>query len=350
MKKKICIIITILMLVIFVFLVVFMSGSQFSMTINGTKIDKEEFLAAASQRRYEVADYFSGKSGGNVDSGFWEREIEGEIPCQKLADAAIEELKNFHAVYSLAAEKGYIEDDDYQSFLTRWESENKIRKEKIENGEAVYGLSEYSLDLYKEYEMDTLQKKYCEDLENEGMDITEDDRMKYYEEHKEYYSQEDDRILDYIQIPYETENISEDKVQELKESLTFVYKHMDKDHSLSALAGENENLSSYYKHADVTAAELSFYAKTDSDILEYAWDLGEGESTAVLDENGCLYLIECTERKANDAIPMDEIKDNINKTLREERYDEIIAERALNSSVECNMKQVYSFIKKHVNN
>ena len=350
MKKKICIIITILILVIFVFLVFFMSGNQFSMTINDSKIDKEEFLAAASQRRYEVTSYFSGKSGGNVDSDFWEREIEGEVPYQKLAEAAIEELKYFHAVYSLAAEKGYIENDDYSSFLERWESENKIRKEKIEKGEAVYGLSEYTLDLYKEYEMDTLQKRYCEDLENEGMNITDDDRMQYYEEHKAYYNQEDDRILDYIQIPYEEENISEDQVQELKESLTSVYKQMDQDHSISALAEEDENLSSYFMHADVTAAELSFYAKTDSDILEYAWDLGEGESTAVLDENGCLYLIECTKRKANDAIPMDEIKDNINKTLREERYNEIIAERALHASVECDMEQVYSFIKKHVNN
>lgn len=350
MKKKICIIITILILAILVFLILHRSGDQFSMTINGNKIDKEEFLAAASQRKYEVTSYFSGKNGGNVDSGFWEREIEGEIPYQKLAEAAIEELKYFHAVYGLAAEKGYVENEDYQSFLNRWETENKTRKEKIENNEAVYGLSEYTLDLYQEYEMDTLQKKYCEDPENEGMDITDEDRQKYYEEHKGYYSQEDDRILDYVQIPYEAENIAENEVKELKEKLTSVYKKMDQDHSLFALAGEDELLSPYLMHADVTAEELSLYTRTISDILDYAWDLNKGESTAVLDENGCLYLIACTERRSNEAAALDEVKDNINKTLREERYNEIIEERIMNSSVECNMEQIYSFMRKHIDN
>ncbi len=350
MKKKNCIIITIPVLVFFVFLVVFMSRDRFSMTINGSKIDKEEFLAAASQKKYEVTSYFSGKSGGNVDSDFWEREIEGEVPYKKLAEAAIEELKYFHAVYGLAAEKGYVENDDYQSFLERWESENKIRKEKIEKGEVVYGLSEYTLDLYREYEMDTLQKSYCDDLENEGMDITDGDRQQYYEENREYYTQEDDRILDYVQIPYESENISEDKVEKLKESLTSVYKAMDKEHSLSELAGNDESLLPYLEHADVTAEELSLYSRSIGDVLGYAWELKEGESTAVLDENGCLYLIECTERKENDAVSIDEVKDNINKTLREERYNDIVAERAANASVECDMEQIYSFMKKHTDN
>ena len=349
MKKKICIIIAILVLIILFFVVYFMSENPFSLTINGFKISEEEFLEAASQRKYEVTSYFSGKSGGNVDAGFWEREMEGEVPYEKLAEAAIEELKYFHAVYGLAAEKGYIEDESYESFLKRWELENKVRKEKIENGEVVYGLSEYSLDLYREYEMDTIQKSYCENLENEGMDITDAERAQYYAEHLEYYKREDDRILDYIRIDYETENISEGQVKELKESLTSVYKDMDKEHSLSDMVREDERLSPYLEHADITADELNFYSRSISDVLEYAWDLSTGESTSVLDDNGCLYLIECTERKANDEVAVDEVKDNINKALREERYDEIVAGRAANISVECDMEQIYSFMKKNIN-
>ena len=125
---------------------------------------------------------------------------------------------------------------------------------------------------------------------------------------------------------------------------------MDKEHSLSDLAGEDERLSPYLEHVDITADELNLYSRSISDILGYAWDLDTGESTSVLDENGCLYLIECTERKANNEIAVDEVKDNINKTLREERYDEIIVERAANISVECDMKQIYSFMKKNINN
>lgn len=350
MKKKICIIITIILLGIAAFVGMFLYRSRFSLTINGSKIDKEEFLDAASQKKYETVSYFSGKTGGNVDAGFWEREIEGEFPYQILADAAVEQLKYTHAVYGLAKEKGYIEDDSYQGLLERWETENNLRKEKIAKGEAVYGLSEYTLEMYREYEMDTFQKQYCENLENEGMDITDAEREQYYKEHESSYQKEDDRILDYIMIPYTSEEMSGEQTEELKQRLTAIYKKMDAEHSLAELAGADQEISAYLEHADVTADELRVYSRTISDVLEYAWELKAGESTAVIDEYGCLYLIECTDRIENEPSSLEEVKDNINKTLREERYDEIISKRAEEARIEGDMERIYFFMKKHIDN
>lgn len=350
MKKKICIIITIIILAILVCVGIFAYRNPFSLTINESKIDKEEFLDAAAQKKYEVISYFSGKMGGNIDSGFWKSEIDGEIPYEKLALEAVEQLKYVHAVYGLAKEKGYIDDDSYQGLLERWEAENQSRQEKIAKGEAVYGLSEYTLELYREYEMDTLQKLYCEDLENEGMEITDADREQYYEEHKESYQRDDDRILDYIKIPYTNEGMSEEEADELKDRLTAIYKKMDESHSLAELAEADDELSAYLEHANVTVDELTVYSRTISDILEYAWELEAGESTAVIDEYGCLYLIECTDRTANSAVSMDEVKDNINKTLREERYDEMIERRAAEARVSGDMERIYFFMKKHIEN
>lgn len=350
MKKKICIIITIVFLAILIFVGIFIYKNSFSLQVDGSKIDKEEFLDAASQKKYETVSYFSGKTGGNVDAGFWEREIEGELPYQVLADAAVEQLKYIHAVYGMAKEKGYIEDDSYQGLLERWEAENKSREERIAKGEAVYGLSEYTLELYREYEMDTFQKRYCEDLENEGMDITDAEREQYYKEHESAYQKEDDRILDYVMIPYTSAGMSGEQAEELKQRLTAVYKKMDAEHSLAELAGADEEISAYLEHADVTADELTMYSRTISDILEYAWELKAGESTAVIDEYGCLYLIECTDRTENEASSLEEVKDNINKTLREERYDEMISKRAEEARIEGDMERIYFFMKKHIDN
>ena len=47
---------------------------------------------------------------------------------------------------------------------------------------------------------------------------------------------------------------------------------------------------------------------------------------------------------------MEEIKDNINKTLREENYDKIVAERAEKAEVEGDMERIYFFMKKNINN
>lgn len=350
MKKKICIISTIVILSALVFAGIYVSKNRFSLTINGSKIDKEEFLDAARRKQYDVTSYFSGKNGSNVDGGFWEQEIDGETPYEKLAKEALEELKYFHAVYGLAVEKGYVEDDSYAAFLKRWEAENALRKEKIEKGEVVYGLSEYTLELYREYEMDVIQKSYCQDLENEGMEISDADRAQYYSEHEASYKREDDRILDYVKIPYEEYGIEEAETKKLKKQLTAIYKKLDESNSLEALAKEEASISPWLYHSEVREEELSMHSRMISDILEYAWDLEEGESTPVLDENGCLYLIACTERTSNEKTSLDEMKDNINKTLREQRYDAIIEQRAADSKVECDMEQIYLFMKKNLNN
>ena len=351
MKKKISLILTVAFLAAITFMIVwivFLQRDVFTLKISGNEVSREELLAAANQKRYEVASYFTDRGGGSVDAGFWEREVDGELPYEKLAQEAIEELKYFYAVYGLAKEKGYVEDSSYLALQKRWEEENQFRKEKIEKGEAVYGLSEYTLELYLEYEMDSIQKSYCDDLDNEGMEVTDADREQYYQEHEDFYQREDDRTLDYIKIPYSQEGMDEGQIKELKDCLTSVYKAMDSKHSLKELAEKEELVSPYLGHADVTAAQLRTYSRSISDILEYAWDLQAGESTAVLDENGALYLIECSGRSANDPVSMEEVRDSINKTLREERYDEIVEERAAKSSVEGDMESICLFLKKHL--
>lgn len=347
MKKRICIISAIIVFAVFVFFGIYKSRSGFSLSIDGGAISGEEFLDAAGRKRYEVASYFTGK-GNTADAGFWERELDGELPYEKLAEAAIEDLKYFHAVYGLAEEKGYVEDGSYEAFLKRLEAENALRKEKIENGETVYGLSEYTKELYLEYEMDSIQKSYCGDLDNEGMEVTDADRQRYYEEHESSYVRSDDIILDYIKIPYGESGMDESQVKEYKDCLTSIYKKMDGEHSLASLAAEQALVSPYLEHADVTAEELRSYSRSISDILEYAWELKAGESTAVLDEYGCLYLIECTDRTENDPTSIEEAKDNINKALREERYDAIVEQRTQNATVEGDMERIFFFMKKHI--
>ena len=181
MKKKVFAIAAISFFIIAAIIVLFPQKDSFSLKINDNEISKEEFLAAAAQKRYEVVSYFSEKGGGNVDAKFWEEAVGGELPYEKLTQEAIEELKYFYAVYDMAKEKGYVEDGSYSALIKRWEEENHFRKDKIEKGEAIYGLSEYPLDLYLEYEMDSIQKSYCDDLENEGMEVTEEDRKQYYD-------------------------------------------------------------------------------------------------------------------------------------------------------------------------
>lgn len=156
-------------------------GERLRLRINGTEISEEEYLQAVKAVRYDVAAYFAGAYGALEEGSFWSEEYGGEVPCEKLADEAVERLKYIHAVYGLAEEKGYIDDAGYDALVRRLEDENASRKEKIEAGEAVYGLSEYTLDLFMEYEISSFKERYCNDTENEGMDLTEEEIREHYE-------------------------------------------------------------------------------------------------------------------------------------------------------------------------
>ena len=57
------------------------------------------------------------------------------------------------------------------------DEENNSRKEKLANNEVIYGLKEYSYDLYLQYEMSSIKEQYCNDKTREGMDLTEEEEI-----------------------------------------------------------------------------------------------------------------------------------------------------------------------------
>ena len=83
-------------------------------------------------------------------------------------------------LYDLAEECGDVSDSSYEALEKRWKDENAKRSEKVEKGEVVYGLKEYTFQLYLQYEMSTLKEKYCNDDTREGMELTEDEILEYY--------------------------------------------------------------------------------------------------------------------------------------------------------------------------
>ena len=97
-----------------------------------------------------------------------------------LTENTVEQLKYIHAVYDLAEECGDVSDSSYEALEKRWKDENAKRSEKVENGEVVYGLKEYTFQIYLQYEMSTLKEKYCNDDTREGMELTEDEILEHY--------------------------------------------------------------------------------------------------------------------------------------------------------------------------
>lgn len=167
-----------------IFFLMTFNGNKLSLIINEEKIGSDEYLRLMNSKKYDVSVYFKKKYRAKINEKFWESEFEGIKPYEKLADETLKALIYQRTVYNLAKEHEYIDSSEYIEIKRRFNEENSSRKEKIENGQVVYGLTEYPIDLFIGYEMNSFKQLYCNDENNLDMQVTEEDVNKYYESHE----------------------------------------------------------------------------------------------------------------------------------------------------------------------
>lgn len=284
-----------------------------------------------------------------MNSDFWETSYQGEVPYRVLADKTLERLKLLAAVYETAEEKGYLPAGSLADVEGRLQQENERRQTAIANGEPVYGLSAYTLDTFLEYEVDSLQKLYCEDLENEGMALSDEECQVYYDEYKDaLFTKNDDISLSYIKISNTMGEFSEQEYTDLKQRMEAVHEKCENGVPLKDAVADDEQLLPYWQEVALKSAEVAAYSRSIPDILDYSAQLQPGEMTDVIDEGAFLYLVECTARTEYDYYSLDEVKSNVEKTLREQHYDALIAERASQMAIDTQIEALYQYTKEKV--
>lgn len=322
-------------------------SKKLELSIGSEKITDEEFLNTMNSIKLDVANEITKGSNVNIDESFWKTEQNGELPYEVLADRVIEELKQVHAVYELAMEYGYIDSASYDEIYKRMEQENQRRSEAIENGEVVYGLSSFSYNVYLEYEMDSLQKAYCEDLTNPGMEVTEEESKAYYEENKDtMFYMYDDFTIQYVRVPYDGYLTDEEK-NEIYSQMMSLYSEADTN--IGDYIDSYPELKEFYGEEEILSDEADYMSKTIGDVMEIGYDLDAGEKSAVIDQNGYLFLVQCLSKTEHDYKPFEDVKVNIEKILREEHYDQVVEEKAESLQVDCNYEDIYSFTLENIN-
>ena len=123
--------------------------NRFDLTVGGHTISKDEYVNCMKSVEYDTKMQIQQDYDAVYEDGFWEKKYD-------------------------------VSDSSYKALEKRWKDENAKRSEKVEKGEVVYGLKEYTFQLYLQYEMSTLKEKYCNDDTREGMELTEDEVLEYY--------------------------------------------------------------------------------------------------------------------------------------------------------------------------
>lgn len=317
-------------------------ASPFRLSIDGLPVTREEYLCMLDTQTYETSKELTEQYGLQSGPGFWLQKAGETKAYRTLADRTVAALQEHRALYGLAKERGYVEDISYAALLKRVEGENRERAEKQARGETVYGLSSFTVETFLKYEEDAIRKRYCDDPASSGMDITEEAaRAKYGEMKESYFRRSDSVSLTWLKADYDGGAPDGAALKGKLDALAA------QDGPLSALAADSE-LAPYLEQASLEYSDYRAASVEMPDILELADNLAAGERTAVIDQNGILYLVECTTRTPGGYTPYEEARDYVLQTAREDAFDALVARRAAESPVTGDMETVYSATKKAV--
>lgn len=221
---------------------------------------------------------------------FVERDLPEPVTEEELLSLTKDYANRVNAAFYLGNRWGLCEPYSFEALKLRMEQENTERKIKLEQGEVVYGLEEFTLDIYFQYVMDNLQSSLQGQLEADADKEILEMAEQYYTEHSE----------DFV---YRKEVVYDQFLNGKKETLT-----ADVD-MLSVLGKTDTALADFLQMAD--ASEIY------EDVIE------EGERRVVLKE--ITYSEEGYENNAEMALY---------RLVRDELYDSVIDMVAKNNPVQ----------------
>lgn len=306
--------------------------AQPRLKIAGYEISEEAYNWAMYKARNEVLSLHSTAGISPVE---WDVQTELGLPLEMVADRAVEILKEFHAVGILAVERGYLKDASFAALQEERQALNDSNREAIDAGGIVTGLTTYTLERYIDYRAASLRRQFCYDESNPEMAVTKEELRQRYEQDKDkFYAVPDSFSLSWLEIQDRPE--LEPQVEQLRLDAV----------EAGSLAEALENypqLAPYYREESFDGREYATYEREYSLLLAYADELDTGEVSQVICRDGWIWLVECVERRENGYVDFDSVAAVVRGTVREERYDALVARLAGQLEAEYDAEALYRY-------
>lgn len=157
------------------------SADVVSLVIGGYDIPRAEFEYALDAVRNDVVLQFA-DDGESVGSEFW-LSVEADSPTFAAAQAAVAWLKERYATYIVAVEAGLVESASWDALSARLATTNAGRASAIDRGEVVYGLPQYDVKTFVEYEESSFFEAFTVDESLPNMALSEEEIETFFASH-----------------------------------------------------------------------------------------------------------------------------------------------------------------------
>lgn len=126
-------------------------------TVDGRPITEEELLFHMKLLRPYVYDEYKNTHGVTLGAGDWLIESDGSGPMADLRERALEAITKDKALFIAAHREKLIPYVDFADMRTSMAKENRSRKAAAERGEILYGLLQFTPDIYYSYVTSSLK-------------------------------------------------------------------------------------------------------------------------------------------------------------------------------------------------
>ncbi|MBQ4549758.1 MAG: peptidyl-prolyl cis-trans isomerase [Oscillospiraceae bacterium] len=301
--------------------------------VGGFRITEEEYLRAMYQARSDILSDHAAVSHSLTD---WSAETPLGDPRRLTMERALEILTEAYAVDTLAVERGYLSAAGYEAMKRDMEQVNEKRQEALDSGAVITGFPSFTMDDYISYRSSSLRLQFCTDPDNPEYPVTPDElRQRYEADRDSLYRQPDSMELAFLVI--------DGADGELEQALEALREKTLETADLAAALEAFPGLKPYYQEISVDPGNYGVYARSHSDVLVWANELQPGEISRIFRQDDRLCLIRCLARTDHQYVPLEEVQSVVEQSIRESRYDALIAERMEQMEVHGDLEKLYRF-------
>ena len=309
----------------------FLRGSFPRLEVAGFRIEEQEYLQAMYRARNEV---LSDHAAQGISLRDWDRETPLGDPRELTVQRALEILAEYYAVSTLAVERGYLADAGYDAMLRDLEELNRQRQEALEGGAVISGLPAFTAADFLDYRASSLRLQFCSDPENPDAIVTpEEIEAQYLADRDTLYRQPDSMTLGFLAI-----DAAPGEIDALEQTL-----HSLPQGRLTDALEDFPQLQAYYQEISIQPGNYGSYDRSHGEVLALAAGLQSGEQSGVIRQGERLYLVECLDRTVHSYVPLEDVQSVVAQSIRERRYDALIAARAENIRVHADPDRLYRF-------
>ena len=301
--------------------------------VGGFRITEAEYLRAMYRARNDVLSDHAAISHSLLD---WSAETPLGDPRELTMERTLTLLREYYAEGTLAVERGYLADAGYDAMVQQMKEINGNRQEALDSGAVVSGFASFTVDDYISYRAASLRLQFCSDPQNPEYQVTPVElQQRYASDRDSLYQQPDSMELSFVVIDFP----SDEQEQALLQLRELAMETGD----LAAAVAEQPLLQNHYRQISVDPGTYSAYERTMSDILFWADALQPGELSPVHSREGRLCLIQCLSRTDHSYVPLEAVQSVVEQSIRESRYDALIAARAEQLPVQVDPDRLYRF-------